>query len=118
MNARQQYFFMRPSIMQSEIWVRESREVVLLLFTMAAMGYQGGVVRGHKYHLKQESGLHRDQVDFALNRLIALREIEEIEDGWRLLNPHGYFRFRTAKQIYDAERQRLCRERKRQAMAG
>lgn len=107
------------SILDSTIWL-ESLPTRVVWITMLAMADGDGVVAASVPGLARRAGVTRPECEAALEILTEPdpdsktpdhegRRIEKIEGGWVILNHRKYREMRTAKQIYDAERQARLR---------
>lgn len=109
------------SILDSTIW-QESLPTKVVWITMLAMADADGCVAASVPGLTKRAGVIRIDCEEALKILAAPdtdsktpdyegRRIEKIEGGWVILNHRKYREMRSAKQIADAGRQQLQRDR-------
>ena len=109
------------SILDSTIW-QESSATRAVFITMLVMADADGCVAASVPALARRAVVTRPECEKALEILAAPdpdsrtpddegRRIEEIEGGWLILNRRKYGEMRTPKQLADAERQQLQRDR-------
>lgn len=112
------------TILDSSVW-GEPAPTVKVWITLLAMADQFGVVRASLPGLARRAVVSREECEAAVQTFLSPdpdsqdkkrspesdgRRIEEVPEGWRVLN-HSYYRdLRTDKQVADAERQKRHRE--------
>jgi len=117
---------LQGSILESTVWVGQSKDVRLLWITMLALSaqYADGRVLASLPGLAQRAGLTLAETSTALQVLLSPdpysvskefdgRRIEPVEGGWRILNAEKYRESRTPAQIKEAEKKSVQRQRNR-----
>jgi hypothetical protein len=109
------------SILDSTIWL-ESLPTKVVWISMLAMADVDGFVAASVPGLAKRAGVTRPECEAALKILAGPdpdsktpdhdgRRVEKVTGGWEILNHRMYRELRTPKQVSDAARQQLQRDR-------